>query len=862
MRLLEGHYDVVLSLSFSHTGRLLASGGGDRQARLWDADTGRLERTFASHTAGVSATAFSPDDRLLATGSLDSTAKLWEARTGQLIATLSGHSAAVEAVAFTPDGRYLLTGSLDRSIRLWDGNTGAFVKVLTRTDAGVSSLSVAPDGHSVVTGCAEGRFENRVISIPDGKLVARFGGHDNIVLATSVSPNGKWAATAGGSDFGIALWDLKTGREKLHLSGHGATVWSVGFSADGNQVAFGNRFDQKGQTEYQLNGPLQHGFVIGSQGPAFGYHSELSSDLGFIRAQTRLSGLEIRTPNGRENPTLEVWENGRRLHQITRDVTTGFDHRSFTLTPDAAIVISGGANGALTAYAARTGAKVRDFVGHTGDVLAVAVSPNGQWLVSGSTDQTLRLWSMTSGSLMMTLVEARNGQWVAYTPTGYYASSAYGDAYVGWHINRGPNQTAGYYPANSLSTQFRFDSVVFNYLNAGGDLAQAIARSNQGLAQWQSPIPLFRFEDLPQFAPPSVYSMEPGVDTTVKTDRIQVRAKAYSATNEPVTEMVFLVNGRQVEPRWWQNVGRPSARYSGRYAEISATLPLPEAVNRISVVAKNRFNTAEPQTIEVRRQGGPGELERIFRPDVYVFSIGISNYGSPELQKLLYAHEDAKAIAEAFRKQEGKLYGKAFVRTLTEYQASQNAIREGLKWLENASQKDLAVIFLAGHAIQDLHGDYYFIPQGGDITNIAKNGIRWTEFQNILDALPSKVLLLADTCHGGSITGKTERARGAPSRDLTRALRASLSAGSGVVVMTASTEYEDSYENDKWKHGAFTKALLDGLSGQADYDVDRSVYIRELDHFVAKRVQKLTEGRQHPTTEVPRSMPNFPVTYR
>ena len=97
--------------------------------------------------------------------------------------------------------------------------------------------------------------------------------------------------------------------------------------------------------------------------------------------------------------------------------------------------------------------------------------------------------------------------------------------------------------------------------------------------------------------------MEPGVDTTVKADRIQVRAKAYSATNEPVTEMVFLVNGRQVEPRWWQNVGRPSASYSGRYAEISATLPLPEAVNRISVVAKNRFNTAEPQTIEVRRQG-------------------------------------------------------------------------------------------------------------------------------------------------------------------------------------------------------------------------------------------------------------------
>jgi WD40 repeat protein len=862
LRLLSGHYDVVLSLSFSHFGKRLASGGGDRQARIWDAATGNLERTLSGHNAGVSATAFSPDDRWLATGSLDNTAKLWDAQTGQILATLTGHSAPVEAVVFTPDGRYLLTGSLDRTIRLWDGKTGAFIKVMAQQDSGVSSLSMTSDGRHVVTGCADGKFTNNVFTVPEGRAVTRFAGHDNIVLATSVSPNGKWAATAGGSDFGIALWDLKTGQESLHLSGHGATVWSVGFSADGNQIAWGNRFDQKGQSEYQLNGPLQHGFVVGNSGPAFGYHSTLSFDLGYVRAQTKMGGLEVRTPNGKEHSVLEIWENGRRISQITRDVTTGFDHRSFTLNNDASVVISGGANGTLTSYATRSGSKLRDFVGHTGDVLAVAISPNGQWLVSGSADQTVRLWNISTGALMMTLFESRNGQWVSYTPSGYYASSAYGDGYVGWHINRGAQRTAAYYPANSLATQFRYDSVVLNYLGFGGNLVQALERANQTRPSWQPPIVQFRFEELPQFAPPSVYLMEPGVDTTVKADRIQVRAKAYSATNEPVTELTFLVNGRQVDPRWWQAVGRPSTNYSGRYAEIYGTLPLPESVNRISIVAKNRFNTAEPQTIEVKRIGGTGELERIFQPDIYVFSVGISNYSSPELEKLLYAHDDAKAIAEAFQKQAGKLYAKAYVRTLTEYQATQKSILDGLKWLKNVGQKDIAVIFLAGHAVQDNHGNYYFIPYGGDLSNVEKNGIRWSEFQGVLDSLPSKVLLLADTCHGGSITGKSERARGAPRRDLTQAIRASLSAGSGVVVMTASTEFEDSFENDKWKHGAFTKALLDGLSGQADYDTDRAVYIRELDHFVTKRVQKLTEGRQHPTTEVPRSMPNFPISYR
>ena len=862
LRLLEGHYDVVLSLGFSHFGKRLVSGGGDRQAKIWDADTGRVERNFSGHSEGVSAVAFSPDDRVVVTGSLDKSAKLWDATTGSLLATLTGHTAPVEAVQFTPNGQYVLTGSLDRTIRLWNAHNGAFVKILAQQDSGVSSLSLSPDGKYVVTGCADGQFENHVYSVPDGTLISRFRGHDNIVLATAVSPNGRVAATAGGSDFGIALWDLTSARETLHLAGHGSTVWSVGFSADGNSLAFGTQFDQKGQPVYQLNGPLQHSFTLGQNGSAFGYHSELSGDLGYVRAQTNLSGIEVRTPNGREHASLEVWENGRKLHQITRDVTTGFDHRSFTLTPDTSLVISGGANGTLASYVTRSGSKQREFIGHTGDVLSVAVSPDGRWLVSGSSDQTIRLWNVGTGALMMTLFESRNGQWVAYTPTGYYASSAYGDGYVGWHLNRGPASSAGYYPVSSLSNQFRADNVVYNYIGVGGDLVQAIALANQGRTEWQAPITLARFEDLPQFAPPSVYRMEPGVDTTVNGDRVRFRAKAYSATSEPITELYFLVNGRKIDARWWQSVGQPSTSYTGRYAEISGVLPLPEEVNRISVVARNRFNTAEPETIEVRRKGGAGELEKIFRPDVYVLSIGISNYPSPELPELKFADEDARAIGESFQKQQGKLYGKAFVRTLTEGQATATAIAAGLNWLKLASQKDLAVIFLAGHAVQDPRGNYYFIPQTGDLSNVATTGIRWTEFQSVLDNLPSKVLLLADTCHGGSITGKTERARGAPSRDLTKAIRATLSAGSGVVVMTASTEFEESFENDRWKHGAFTKALLDGLSGQADYDGDHSVYIRELDHFVTKRVQKLTEGRQHPTTEVPRSMPNFPITLR
>ena len=63
-------------------------------------------------------------------------------------------------------------------------------------------------------------------------------------------------------------------------------------------------------------------------------------------------------------------------------------------------------------------------------------------------------------------------------------------------------------------------------------------------------------------------------------------------------------------------------------------------------------------------------------------------------------------------------------------------------------------------------------------------------------------------------------------------------------------------------HGAFTMALIEGLEGKADYDDDRTIDIKELDLYITKRVKALTNGSQHPTTEIPKTMPNFPMVVR
>jgi uncharacterized caspase-like protein len=102
--------------------------------------------------------------------------------------------------------------------------------------------------------------------------------------------------------------------------------------------------------------------------------------------------------------------------------------------------------------------------------------------------------------------------------------------------------------------------------------------------------------------------------------------------------------------------------------------------------------------------------------------------------------------------------------------------------------------------------------------------------------------------------------RGGSPIDNTEAIRELASEEYGVVVMTASTGKELSQERREWGHGAFTKALLEGLeTNAADYSHDGIIYVHELDTYISERVKVLTNGKQHPTTQKPSTISRFPI---
>ena len=159
-------------VTFSPDGKLLLSGGLDKMLRLWDVQTGKLQRTFVvksyidnpkGQNGVIYRVAFSPDGSLIASGGYDEvgTVWVWGVKTGALLHTLKGTKGGVSGLAFSPDGKTLASGTRNQ-VQIWDAQSGKLQKSWDETSTlGVKSLAFTPDGKFLVTGSAQDTQGNR-----------------------------------------------------------------------------------------------------------------------------------------------------------------------------------------------------------------------------------------------------------------------------------------------------------------------------------------------------------------------------------------------------------------------------------------------------------------------------------------------------------------------------------------------------------------------------------------------------------------------------------------------------------------------------------------------------------------------------
>jgi WD40 repeat protein len=838
----HGHENVVHALAFSPDGRELASGSADRTVRLWDVASRKLLRVLPQHDGSVSTVAFSPDGALVVSGSFDHALRLWDANTGRLIREMPGHTDRVRSAVFSRDGRFIASGGNDSSVRLWSGSSGDFVKELGRGNDPVIGLEFTPDGR-LLAGNVQGFNSATLLSVPGGKRLVRFDKHDNTVTALAISSDGKIAATAGGDAQEIYLWDLATGAVIRKLVGRGRPVWSVGFAPDGRSIAFGTTSWPKDSTDRgpQLNdrGSLEQILVL-DRGEELGVSlgGKVENEATFLRARDRFGASQLKTKSGGNDPVLQVIRDGGVL-EIKRDSTSGYDHRCFTWTPNGKQIVSGGAGGALILYDGKTGQEVRRLVGHTSDVFAVAVSADGKRLVSGSYDQTVRLWDMAMGTNLLTVFVATDGEWVAWTPDGYYTSSLHGDRYIGWHVNQGAGHAAAFYSAAQFEQLYRPD-VVAEYLK-DGDIQKALARANLRRGPGVAPAPAAA--SIEAILPPRIdvpESLRDGLE--VEKEDLNVKAAALSS-NLPITDLRVTVNGIQVAGgSTGTTKGKPLQR------EIEAEVTLRPGDNVLTFQAAHAKARSQTLVRHVIYHPLPGAVPaRPAKPNLILLAIGISNYTDPPLL-LHWAAADAQQVFDSFKRQEGKLFEHVEARLLAagKDHAGQSEISAALQWFEGlqGAPSDLRILFLSGHGTLDEHRNFYFVSQDQAADKDPKlAGIGWSRFLASLTNGRGIPILMVDACHAAAAANGPARA------DLTEVVKSYKTAN--IVAFTASRSDELSLEREDWGggHGAFTAALLEGLAGKADGFIggekDGKVDTLELSAWLITRVPKLTEKQQH-----------------
>lgn len=244
------HPTAAVSVALSPDGLLGATAMFDGDIWLWDYATGRTLRKLRGHTempfAGL---LFTPDNRRLVSGSgdvfghaKDTTVRVWDVASGKQCQIFDGHTDRIWDIAISPNGKWVASAGGDGELWLWDLQTGMGHRLIDRSPQVMRAVCFSPDGACLLYGLggAESHYAADyrlcLVDIATGSPLRYFVGHEDIVTAVAISPNGQWALSAS-HDGALLLWRIADAKIRWRLKGHTSGIEGLAFSPDGRLAA-------------------------------------------------------------------------------------------------------------------------------------------------------------------------------------------------------------------------------------------------------------------------------------------------------------------------------------------------------------------------------------------------------------------------------------------------------------------------------------------------------------------------------------------------------------------------------------------------------------------------------------------------
>ncbi len=416
--------------SFSPDGRYLATTHQPGRAlTVWDVDRGA---TAVEDPGPVwRAARFSPDSRRIAVAHEDGDFLVYDLATGQ-----PGRPwpARADRLAFRPDGAQIAAidnASKPATCRILEGESGTLVRLFPlRT--GADDVAWSPDGVTLATAGYDPKIDlwDAATGIPRATLE----GHDNSGLSAAFHPAGTLLAS-NGWEGRLRLWDPVLGRPWLSLTGSYGTQ----FSRDGRIVV---TLEDK-LTMYQVDPALEYRtFAHASREPMDYANPSIRHDGRVLAVGSNRGAVLWDLARGIELAFLPIGNAWNLMFEPSGDlITSGSigvqrwpvqldrDRGQFHIGPPRQVPLPVSHGGIAEDRSSRIVALAdRDYayvaipermipVGPLDDCRSVAVSPDGQWLATGSQiTPRAQVWRIADGTKVAELPTGAGG--IRFSPDG------------------------------------------------------------------------------------------------------------------------------------------------------------------------------------------------------------------------------------------------------------------------------------------------------------------------------------------------------------------------------------------------------------------------------------------------------------
>jgi len=372
------------------------------QDRLGDPlPEGALQRLGTTRMrCDISDLCYIPDGRGVFT--IGGSVEIWNLAEGKLQTQHQVSQSSIVSVVARRDGKVLLLADTSGKVHEWDVERKESRHSWSTKQSGLCRAHYSPDEKRVLT-TGSNPPTLKEWELASGRELILITGKMHSFREGIYGPEGKTALVNGSAGSGpiLAHYALASG-ELLHewLKDYYAHARSLALSADGERLLVGSRHKA---TEWLLDGyKLLKEYT--------GHHGHAVVSIAYCKDSN-----EILT--GSRDGSIRRW-NRTDGNVLLRWCPHAGHVTHMAVSPDGKWVLSYG-NHMVAETSHKTGEPRMKWERHDEAVQAVAFMPDGQHVVSGSSDGTLRVWNTKSGGCLRTITGANLGTHaVAVSPDG------------------------------------------------------------------------------------------------------------------------------------------------------------------------------------------------------------------------------------------------------------------------------------------------------------------------------------------------------------------------------------------------------------------------------------------------------------